>query len=72
VCAFSNPRWFSSYVDTVKSVDSILAAANIRVASHTDALCIWQAEVERLLFEDPDPDTGFMLHPDLKWDQVVR
>lgn len=26
-----------------------------------------QAEVERLLFEDPDPDTGFMLHPDLKW-----
>lgn len=26
-----------------------------------------QAEVGRLLFEDPDPDTGFMLHPDLKW-----
>ena len=20
-----------------------------------------------MLFEDPDPDTGFMLHPDLKW-----
>lgn len=31
-----------------------------------------QAEVERLLFEDPDPDTGFMLHPDLKWDQVPK
>eukprot|EP00891_Asterochloris_glomerata_P004472 jgi/Astpho2/4472/e_gw1.00067.224.1_t len=28
------------------------------------------AEVERLLFEDPDPATGFMLHPDLKWDQA--
>ena len=26
-----------------------------------------QAEAERLLFEDPDPDTGFMMHPDLKW-----
>ena len=29
-----------------------------------------QAEVERLLFEDPDPATGFLLHPDLKWDQA--
>jgi len=29
-----------------------------------------KAETERLLFEDPDPDTGFMMHPDLKWDQV--
>ena len=28
---------------------------------------IFQAEVERLIFEDPAPDTGFMLHPDLKW-----
>ena len=27
-------------------------------------------EVDRLLFEDPDPETGFMLHPDLKWDQT--
>jgi len=26
-----------------------------------------QAEVERLVFEDSDPDTGFMLHPDMKW-----
>ena len=26
-----------------------------------------QAETDRLLFEDPDPETGFMLHPDLKW-----
>ena len=29
-------------------------------------LICWQAEAERLLFEDPDPETGFMLHPDLK------
>ncbi|KAG2448698.1 hypothetical protein HYH02_006054 [Chlamydomonas schloesseri] len=27
-------------------------------------------EVERLIFEDPDPVNGFMLHPDLKWDQT--
>lgn len=27
------------------------------------------AEAERLLFEDPNPEVGFMLHPDLKWDQ---
>ncbi|KXZ51606.1 hypothetical protein GPECTOR_12g570 [Gonium pectorale] len=26
-------------------------------------------EVERLIYEDPDPVNGFMLHPDLKWDQ---
>lgn len=26
-------------------------------------------EVERLIFEDSDPQLGFMLHPDLKWDQ---
>jgi hypothetical protein len=26
-------------------------------------------EAERLLFEDEDEDIGFMLHPDLKWDQ---
>ncbi|KAL3145883.1 hypothetical protein ABBQ38_015253 [Trebouxia sp. C0009 RCD-2024] len=29
-----------------------------------------KAETERLLFEDPNPETGFMLHPDLKWDQT--
>lgn len=28
-----------------------------------------QAEAERLLFEDPHPATGFVMHPDLKWDQ---
>lgn len=28
-----------------------------------------KAEAERLLFEDPDPALGFVLHPDLKWDQ---
>lgn len=26
-----------------------------------------QKEVERLIFEDSDPQLGFMLHPDLKW-----
>ena len=35
-----------------------------------DAVSCTQAEAERLLFEDPDPETGFMLHPDLKWDQT--
>eukprot|EP00238_Polyblepharides_amylifera_P012952 CAMPEP_0196598230 /NCGR_PEP_ID=MMETSP1081-20130531/94203_1 /TAXON_ID=36882 /ORGANISM="Pyramimonas amylifera, Strain CCMP720" /LENGTH=292 /DNA_ID=CAMNT_0041923899 /DNA_START=641 /DNA_END=1519 /DNA_ORIENTATION=- len=30
-----------------------------------------KAEVERLIFEDPDAQLGFMLHPDLKWDQVT-
>ena len=25
-----------------------------------------------MLFEDPDPQTGFMLHPDLKWDQAQK
>jgi hypothetical protein len=29
-----------------------------------------QAEAERLVYEDPHPELGFMLHPDLKWDQV--
>eukprot|EP00899_Mesostigma_viride_P016364 jgi/Mesvir1/24729/Mv21994-RA.1 len=28
-----------------------------------------KAEVERLIFEDPDRDVGFMVHPDMKWDQ---
>ncbi|CAN0388210.1 unnamed protein product [Lampetra fluviatilis] len=28
-----------------------------------------KAEVERVVFEDPDPETGFVLLPDLKWDQ---
>ncbi|KAG2488012.1 hypothetical protein HYH03_013449 [Edaphochlamys debaryana] len=27
-------------------------------------------EADRLIFEDPNPSLGFMLHPDLKWDQV--
>ncbi|GLV42624.1 uncharacterized protein CBL_03363 [Carabus blaptoides fortunei] len=26
------------------------------------------SESERIIFEDPDPDTGFILLPDLKWD----
>lgn len=28
-----------------------------------------KAEADRLIFEDPDPQLGFTLHPDLKWDQ---
>ncbi|GAQ88082.1 Scavenger mRNA decapping enzyme [Klebsormidium nitens] len=28
-----------------------------------------KAEAERLIYEDPDPQLGFTLHPDLKWDQ---
>ena len=28
-----------------------------------------KAEVERVVFEDVDPVTGFVLLPDLKWDQ---
>ena len=28
-----------------------------------------KAEVERVVFEDSDPVTGFVLLPDLKWDQ---
>lgn len=28
-----------------------------------------KAETERIVFEDPDPDVGFLLLPDLKWDQ---
>ena len=28
-----------------------------------------KAEVERVVFEDVDPATGFVLLPDLKWDQ---
>lgn len=31
-----------------------------------------KAEAERLLFEDSDAETGFMLHPDLKWDQAQK
>ena len=27
-----------------------------------------KAEEERLVFEDPDPETGFVLLPDMKWD----
>lgn len=27
------------------------------------------AEAERMMFEDTDPRLGFVLHPDLKWDQ---
>jgi len=26
-----------------------------------------QAEADRLIYEDPDEQSGFMLHPDMKW-----
>ena len=26
-----------------------------------------QAEVDRLIYDDPDNAVGFMLHPDMKW-----
>lgn len=28
-----------------------------------------KSEVERVIFRDDDPETGFVLVPDLKWDQ---
>ena len=28
---------------------------------------VCKAEADRLIFEDADPETGFLLHPDLKW-----
>ncbi|XP_030648059.1 m7GpppX diphosphatase [Chanos chanos] len=28
-----------------------------------------KAEADRIIFEDPDPNTGFVLLPDFKWDQ---
>ena len=27
-----------------------------------------KTESERIVFEDPDPDNGFILLPDMKWD----
>lgn len=27
-----------------------------------------KSETERIVFEDPDPENGFILLPDLKWD----
>ena len=28
-----------------------------------------KSEVERVVYNDPDPEIGFVLLPDLKWDQ---
>jgi len=28
-----------------------------------------KSEVERIIFEDPDVETGFVLVPDMKWDE---
>ena len=30
-----------------------------------------QAEADRLIFEDADPQIGFLLHPDLKWVRLL-
>lgn len=39
-------------------------------------LCQWvynilekKAEADRIVYEDPDPEVGFVLLPDFKWDQ---
>ena len=56
----------------VTPTNSIMAAIScIECSTQIWTYRALQAEVERLLFEDPDLDTGFMLHPDLKWDQVA-
>ena len=31
-----------------------------------------QAEADRLIFEDADPETGFLMHPDLKWVSIIE
>uniref|UniRef100_T1DFV7 m7GpppX diphosphatase n=1 Tax=Cupiennius salei TaxID=6928 RepID=T1DFV7_CUPSA len=31
-----------------------------------------KSETERIVFEDPDPDIGFVLLPDLKWDEAEK
>ncbi|GIY90911.1 m7GpppX diphosphatase [Caerostris darwini] len=31
-----------------------------------------KSETERIIFEDPDPDVGFVLLPDLKWDESEK
>lgn len=28
-----------------------------------------KSEADRVVYSDPDPDTGFVLVPDMKWDQ---
>lgn len=28
-----------------------------------------EKEADRILYEDPNPETGFLILPDLKWDQ---
>jgi m7GpppX diphosphatase len=60
-------RWYRP-CGSLSHLNSIVAAAHTGTANRRTLCC--KAEVERLLFEDPDPDIGFMLHPDLKWDQV--
>ncbi len=30
-----------------------------------------RSEVERVVYNDPDPDVGFVLLPDMKWDQGI-
>ena len=34
--------------------------------------CNPQAEADRLIYEDPDEQLGFMLHPDMKWVSGMR
>jgi hypothetical protein len=51
-------------------VEAVVQRVTIHAATATDGRLRVQAEVERLLFEDPDEQLGFMLHPDMKWDQT--
>ncbi|POY75607.1 hypothetical protein BMF94_1229 [Rhodotorula taiwanensis] len=54
------------YEQTVKPyVDSIPASSMSWVYNILDGT----AEAENVLFRDDDPETGFVLTPDLKWDQ---
>ena len=52
------------------SVDLWCLVPSVSACSRYPSAAAVQAEVDRLLFDDPDPDMGFMLHPDLKWDQT--
>ena len=31
-----------------------------------------KSEADRVLYDDPDPENGFLLLPDMKWDQKDR
>lgn len=67
---------FSVQVSVLK-LHPLLENPLLRVAALTVCLlCQWvynilekKAEAERIVYEDPDPEVGFVLLPDFKWDQ---